>query len=275
MGNKKTIIEGLNAEKMYFEAHKLEKCMQTGIVLRCDSCGKRVYVPVRCDLRICPDCARKHSRRLFKTYLPLIQRLTVETGNSYTLKFLTLTLVNTRELSSQSIKRFFKNVRKLIGEFFNKKIGAGALGVLEIGGNLNIHVHLLAYGPYILQSHLSERWRKITGGSFIVDIRRARGNHQGLLSYVLKYITKPCSFEDPRLYAHYLMALKGVRRIHTFGIFYNVGKAIKELIKCVCKGRFWLDRPFYKENGRPSILSLRWPYDIPSIFQIIKGEMTM
>jgi hypothetical protein len=275
MTDKNAIIEGLDQGKMYFEAYKLENCMKTGIVIHCDTCGKQFYVPLRCDLRICSDCSRKHSRRLLKKYLPLIQKLGEVRGSSYTLKFLTLTVVNTRELSNESIKALFKNVRKLIREFFDKKMGAGALGVLEVGKNLNIHIHLLAYGPYVLQQRLSERWAEITGDSFIVDIRKARGNHQNLLNYVLKYITKPCSFEEPKHYAQYLMALKGVRRVHSFGIFYNIGKVIKELIRCACGGRLKFDRSFYRENGRPSILSLRWPYGIPPISEAIRAENTM
>lgn len=245
MSGKETIIEALNDAGMYIEAYKLKNCMKDGLLVRCDKCGRQIYVHRRCDLRICPDCSPRYSRMLFRKFFPLMGKL-MANKRHYTLKFLTLTIRNTRELSDESIKRLFKNARKLMREFFDKRIGAGALAVLEVGKSLNLHIHLLVYGPFVLQERLSNRWGEITGGSFIVDIRMAKGKPKGVLNYVLKYITKPCSFEDSKYYAEYLTALRGVRRVHTFGIFYNMVKISKAACGCICGGKFRLDPSIYR-----------------------------
>ena len=245
MSDKETIIKALNNAGMYVEAYKLEKCMKDGLLVCCDKCGRQIYVYRRCDLRICPDCSPRYSRMLFRRFFPVVGRL-MANKRHYTFKFLTLTIRNTRELSDESIKNLFKNARKLMREFFDKRMGAGALAVLEVGKNLNLHLHLLIYGPFVLQGRLSDRWAKITGGSFIVDIRMAKGKPKGILNYVMKYISKPCSFEDPGHYAEYLAALKGVRKVHTFGIFYNMVKISKAARGCICGGKFRLDPSIYR-----------------------------
>lgn len=262
---KATIARALRDRAMYLEAHALENCMMRGRVVKCDQCGDRRYFPERCDLRICPTCGSRYAKNLFRRFLPLLRGLMGQCQKHYTLKFLTLTVRNTKELNGDSIKQLFRNTRKLMNEFFNKNVGAGGLAVLEVGKNLNIHIHLLVWGPFIPQRHLSERWAELTGGSFIVDIRLARGKVSFLLWYVLKYISKVSSFEDPRVYAGYLQALKGIRRIHTFGVFYNIGKTLRGLVRCVCGGRFRFDEEFYKGHGLPTIRSLELTYGIPSI----------
>ena len=41
------------------------------------------------------------------------------------------------------------------------------------------------------------------------------------LWYLLKYINKPPVLDGPDKMAEYIDALMGVRRIHTYGVFYN------------------------------------------------------
>jgi len=56
------------------------------------------------------------------------------------------------------------------------------------------HLHLLANTPYILDDALKAEWLKITGDSYIVDIRRvnskARDRHR---DYLCGYLTKPAT----------------------------------------------------------------------------------
>ncbi len=256
MSDKETIIEALNDAGMYIEAYKLQNCMKDGLLVRCDKCGRQIYVHRRCDLRICPNCSPRYSRMLFRKFFPFVGKL-MANKRRYTLKFLTLTVRNTRELSGESIKNLFKNARKLMRQFFDQRIGAGALAVLEVGRSLNLHIHVLVYGPFVLQERLSSRWAEITGGSFVVDIRMAKGKPKGVLNYVLKYITKPCSFDAPNHYAEYLGALKGVRRVHTFGIFYNMVKISKGTMGCTCGGRFRLDPSIYRPYWTFSLIQNR------------------
>lgn len=113
--------------------------------------------------------------------------------------------------------------------------GAGYLASLELGtkGNM-IHAHAIVYGPYIAQKKLSESWRKMTGDSFIVDIRAIR-SPQKAARYVLKYISKPPQTDSLKAVADYAAIIKGTRRIRTGGIFYNrIKKQIIESVKMVC-----------------------------------------
>lgn len=50
MFDRQAIIDALRGDKMYWEAYKLEGCMKKGIVVYCCMCGKKVYIPLRCDI---------------------------------------------------------------------------------------------------------------------------------------------------------------------------------------------------------------------------------
>ena len=124
--------------------------------------------------------------------------------------------------------------------------GAGAVAALELGThkgtnragelNNNIHVHSLGDAPYISQKRRSEAWQKITGDSFIVDIR-AVNTVQNAVWYVLKYLQKPPAVESLMELANYAEAVKGSRRIKTSGAFYNsLEFAPKSKLKPCCPG---------------------------------------
>jgi hypothetical protein len=92
--------------------------------------------------------------------------------------------------------------------------------VFEEGDNDNLHIHALIYGHYIPHKVISKRWLELTGDSFVIDIRTVRSPRKGI-GYLLKYVTKPKKTNNPLDQAHYLNLLIGIRRIHTYGVFYN------------------------------------------------------
>ncbi len=49
---------------------------------------------------------------------------------------------------------------------------------------------------------------------------------------MLKYISKPPNFVNLEQYAQYLNAIKGVRRLHRYGIFYGFKVLQDKSIKC-------------------------------------------
>jgi len=138
------------------------------------------------------------------------------------------------------------------------KLG-GALAVLEMSPVGFFHVHCLVYGYYVPIKRVRAFWWKVTKGSFIVDMRDTEGHGTAALDELIKYIVKPISARCPNcgrslkpneticrgnydnegifhdcltlvkidqeqivdMVARYLSAIKGRRRIHTWGIFYN------------------------------------------------------
>ena len=107
---------------------------------------------------------------------------------------------------------------------------------MEFGKNFNIHTHILVYGPYYSQPYISRKWREITGDSFIVDIRAITDVRKASY-YLTKYLSKSPRFDNLESYARYLNAIKGVRRLHRYGIFYGYRVLQPDTIKCpYCDG---------------------------------------
>jgi hypothetical protein len=169
---------------------------------------------------------------------------------------LTLTFRSTGgSVVGSDIRRGFREVRKLIREFYPKSAGCGAIGVSEIGANNNLHVHLIVGGGYVPQRALSERWLKITGNSYIVDVRAVHGVKKAV-GYVLKYMGKVPEYVDPVSYVDLLRALKGTRRMHTFGVWYNaVEHEEKKKLKCpFCGASMRFDGETDIWSGQPRYL---------------------
>lgn len=81
------------------------------------------------------------------------------------------------------------------------------------------HLHLLIVGDPIDQRLLSHEWYAVTGDSYIVDIRLARGQ-QEVIHYVCAYTSKasPASIWQERATAlEYISATKGLRLYQCFG----------------------------------------------------------
>lgn len=104
---------------------------------------------------------------------------------------------------------------------YRKFRGAGYISTLELGrNNNNLHIHALVYGPYIPKTKLVETWKKMTGDSYIVDIRPVR-ELKGAAWYVLKYIVKPPQVDSYDALAEYAIMIKGSRRLRAGGIFFD------------------------------------------------------
>lgn len=118
---------------------------------------------------------------------------------------------------------------------FRRWRGAGFMSTIELGhNNNNLHIHALVYGPFIPIRRLVEDWKKLTGDSFIVDIRTVKNVSQAVY-YVMKYITKPPVSDSYSDVADYLEMIKGSRRLRAGGIFFNRIKKLKvEKLPCVC-----------------------------------------
>jgi hypothetical protein len=230
-------------EKLLKSAKRYKECCSKFLHYGCkdystyDGFKHEVSVPMRCESRLCPRCARIRGfvikERLLKAILP------INKGKTKKPMLLTLTLRNYGKLEKDRIRLLSKSMRKLINHFYPKSKGYGAIAVIEVGKNNNLHVHALVYGPYIPHSSLSQKWLKLTGDSMIVDIRMVH-NPKMAIGYILKYMTKIPVFSEPYKYLEYAKAFKGVRRLHTYGIFYNNIPVIKKIFECPICGKKYI-----------------------------------
>jgi len=126
------------------------------------------------------------------------------------------------------IKDRFKEGREFVKIFYGQKSKgsssplAGAIAVMEMSPDGFFHVHLLAYGYYWPQEAMTRTWYAITGDSYIVHVSSAeKKGPVNALGELLKYIIKPNSSPMVLDTFYYSQAIKGRRRLHTWGIFYN------------------------------------------------------
>jgi len=212
------IAEALFNAGMSSEFWKWDNCHRKAILFKCRDCEKEFFLPFRCDLRICPECNRRYFAKFKARYLSLLRQLMKRKKGKDRAMFLTVTTKNTGEIpEGPEIQAHNKAIGKLIRKFFK-----GGVSVNEVKETF-LHSHCIVYGPYVHQSKLSQEWEGLTGAK-VVDIREIKQKTQKVVDYLGKYIKKPYGVEDSQegysLAVQFLKNFKGVRRVHSFGIFY-------------------------------------------------------
>jgi hypothetical protein len=207
-------------------------------------CGcKFIKISKKCNYRICPVCGKIRSIKFYKKFIGVIKtkriaRSIFDKG----LRLLTLTIKNQEDLE-QGITKLYSSFTQLKRRDYCKNKLFGGLGVIEIkkgkDEKWNHHIHFIIDSSYLdMKSHkktgkdsmLVQEWKKCTGDSGILDIKRIT-HHAGALNYVLKYLTKgiyDLTNEEKALF--FKLTFKR-RLLFTFGEFYKI-KFFKE--KHVC-----------------------------------------
>lgn len=267
-----SISRCLREEKMFWEAQKWDDCGKKAIVLQCCDNPDHLYMArYRCDLRICPRDGWRYAKKVLKRYKRRFKELLHQgrrQGKRF--RFLTLTKKNAGQpLTQDGNREFGKQVGKLIRRFYD-----GAVCSIEVGPQWNLHAHCIVFGNYEPQDKLSKTWLKITGNSKVVDIRRVKGGMKTLLKYILKYVSKPCHFDRPEDYASYLKAIRGTRRVHSYGVLYGstVTGVPKEKARCPqCGGELRYSRELSRAF---SIMIIRFHFGIkPYSLAMLKAKV--
>ncbi|MCH9032333.1 MAG: protein rep [candidate division Zixibacteria bacterium] len=243
----RTGIEWLKkkSDQLLKHASRFRYCGYEYILFNCNSYRQTYICPLRCESRICPQCAKKHYFRIKAKLFRMFRGLPCDGSKRLMLLTLTLRTHSDEEISTFDVRLLFKHVRQLITKLYPRAEGCGAVGVFEIGSTSNLHVHLIVYGDYVPQHKISDLWREITGDSFVVDIRKLT-HRKKQVGYILKYIHKPHRGNDPEDVARYLDIITGVRRVHTYGVFYNFKFTANASVACfTCGGRL----VFLRTNG--------------------------
>lgn len=219
------------------QADRYETCGLEYAMIGCRECGHLLIGRRRCETRICEWCARKYAARIRRKQVGFAKQLQYKAGKRAMFLTLTKKAHPMYRPEASDARRLFRGFRKLMKKLWPKKHGCGAFAVLEVGKNHNLHIHALIYGHYVPQDTISKLWLKITGDSSVVWINEVRGAKR-CINYLLKYITKPHKYKDPKDTAHFLDMMIGVRRIRTYGIFYNYPLARKDACPCpLCGGK--------------------------------------
>ena len=88
----------------------------------------------------------------------------------------------------------------------------------------HVHLHIIARGRYLAQDELSRQWHRVTGHSYVVDVRAVR-SPQEAAKYLGKYVTKAVGdavTHDQERLVEAIKALKGSRLVATYGLWRGV-----------------------------------------------------
>lgn len=200
--------------------------------------GHGMLVTNHCNSRICPVCAAIQGRRVRKRYSKSISSLARRKPKHHSLSLLTLTQRLDRNIPlKERIRKIKRDLKRFLRQAYPTEKGCHGVYTLEAGANGMVHIHAIVFGPATSSYKLKNRWHKITGDSYIVDIKPISGERakilEGAVAYILKYISKVPRFDSPEEYVDYLEALQGARRLGTWGDLYGV-KLRADRTPCRC-----------------------------------------
>lgn len=226
----KTINSPYLAESFDFRSCADPK--RPGFYLACpkDNHHAFIAVPQHCNLRICPICAKRQFWRLRNFYLPHVEK--AASSRRFIPKHIELgTDIHLHDEDvHEKIARFYALVPKLFDSLLPPgwRKTQGFISAFEFGLGLRLHFHIYFYGQFIAFPELKSSWAQLTGISNVHVYIKAVAPTQGL-NYVIKYATKLTRLlPADMVLLHHVM--RGLRRIHSAGIFYGLGEVAA--LKC-------------------------------------------
>lgn len=203
----------------------MEKVKHKVGTLFCKRCGDSSYTfEFYCGDRLCESCKEANYSRLLYRYLPAIKKI-----KPFRLSQITLTFRNVKELTKSTIEKCKEDLLSLRKTKLWLSAVRGGLAVFECKHKSdktgwNIHIHILVDAGFINYRELSSAWLKITGRSFIVDIR-SEGNSVGSIYHLLKYFLKAPVIKGAdvnSLELDYNSAFSKFRNLITFGTLFKI-----------------------------------------------------
>ncbi|HJO15073.1 MAG TPA: hypothetical protein QGG70_03410 [Candidatus Pacearchaeota archaeon] len=156
-----------------YALNQLKSFMKCGfhndyIIGDCDTCGKKTIPFIwTCNLRTCYTCSKKRKKRVFRRFLPLLEKY--KSNRTYSSKFITIS-PKTFPYLDEGFDIFCKDLNKFLERKYLKERVKGSLIVIECkkvyegdpyydkkGGLLghhletgwNIHAHIIAFSKYL------------------------------------------------------------------------------------------------------------------------------
>jgi Replication protein len=179
-----------------------------------------------CKCRHCEPCMRAKGNLLAGNLKDQLDKLP-----QADIRFVTLTLKHTTTSLEDQLKRLNKCWKNLRASRVWKGSQRGGAAILEIKWSKtdkagqpspacwHAHLHIITQGTWIAQRELADEWYRITGDSYIVDIKKLEQNKDAAY-YVCKYVGKGVNNEvwsDQAAAIEFVCAMRGVRTCATFG----------------------------------------------------------
>ena len=180
------------------ESDRMGDC-QVERAMLCTGCGKepspkRRWGRIVCDIKCCPHCARSRAARLRDKWSDAAARMPTRKGYAWAKVTLTLkrygAAYDNANTLAADLDRITVSWRRLRARLKRRWRFIGGFSALEVAGA--VHIHLLAYLPFIEQAWLSDAWLDCTGDSKYVWIRAA-GPLGPAIREQAKYICKEIS----------------------------------------------------------------------------------
>ncbi len=196
---------------------RFQDCGSNAWVIRNDEDPDQwAVVSDHCRDRFCRPCAAFRGR--------VIAHNVQEHLRDRPYRFITLTIKN----NHQPLKEMVSKLLRCFAALRRTKIWLervqGGCAVLEVKPKNSTtgwhpHLHAIVESKWLPQPLLRKHWLRITGDSFILDVREGK-DPEAAARYVCKYITKP--FDDGTTRTHdrllqAIEALHGRRLVMTFG----------------------------------------------------------
>lgn len=165
---------------------------------------------------MCTPCATERSRTIAHN---VIDRM-----GDQRVRFVTFTLQHSTQPLAELLDHLYSSFRRMQATNLWKRHVTGGVAFLEVKYSERVegwhpHFHCLVTGRYIDKRLLQRTWFRITGDSFVVDIRLP-GGKKNVTHYVTKYASKPLNtsfIHRPPLIDEAVLALRGRRLCTTFG----------------------------------------------------------
>lgn len=180
-----------------------------------------VVIASYCKSRFCEPCMRSKQMIMAAN---LRRQLSARPIGKY--RFTTITIAHTDDPLTDQLQRLLSWWRKLrTSKLWRSQKGGSYFIECKRGkdGRWHPHMHLLTEGHFLPQAALSDLWSKLTGGSYIVDVRAVR-NMNDVCMELTKYVCKGTSsnvWDELDTAIEWICASRGVRMCGTFGTWRN------------------------------------------------------
>lgn len=214
----KLTVQILRKAKLHHEANKISRCGTYYTMVTCKKCTKQNHKhSTLCKSKFCPRCQKLRSNTLMSKYRDILNDM----KSPY---FLTLTIKNVVHLQQHDIDRLINNFHKMRRQVFWLNNVKGGFYSVEsnVGkdGKHNLHLHAIYDGKYIEPAIIKNAWYRLTGDSYIINIKRADKNS---IAEVFKYMTKILEYGDNiNMLREFFYATKNKRMTNTFGNIYGI-----------------------------------------------------
>jgi hypothetical protein len=214
-----------NAEELYYMAtgresskhcKRLNMCGSSAMFLCHKESGMIKVASSACHLRFCPICAKKRANEV-------TERITQWLEKTENPRLITLTIKHTKKPLREQLDNLIACWRKLYKSEQWKEYVTAGVWVIQITYNRkrcewHPHLHILTVGKFFPVDILRKVWCRITGGSFVVDIR-GLGQAKEAAKYVGRYVGRACNLGDipKKHWVELYWSLNGKRLFGEFG----------------------------------------------------------